>query len=192
MVKRSYEKPENMLCKKDFVRRNLFGERFDKNIYRDGYDIEYAQQNLSPYGKELIKKLIEENKQKGILMDKKQEELFHEYHSKIPKRGSIDYFKVDSSNPLVNSKIIHGGEGIRYDPLKHSQKPLWKSGLHVMEHFGPPLIDKYYIFDEPAKTKYSLNQPPFKRPKDEGDYFDKDIHILGGPYDKLVEAMKGN
>ena len=192
MVRRSYEKPENMLFKKDFVRRNLFGERFDKNVYRDGYDIEYAQNGLSNMGKDIIKKFIEENKQKGILVDKKKEELFNEYHSKRPKRGSIDYFRVEASHPLVNSNIIHGGLGIRYDPLKKSKKPLWKSNLHVRGYFNPQLIDIEHLFDEPEKTKYDLNQPPFRRPKDKGDYFDCDIHILGGPYDKLVEAMKGN
>ena len=55
-------------------------------------------------------------------------------------------------------------------------KPLWKSGLHAMEHFGPPLIDKCYKFKVPPIIKYI--QPPFRRPKAEGDYFDKDIHPL--------------
>ena len=58
-------------------------------------------------------------------------------------------------------------------------KPFWKSGLHVMEHFGPPLIDKCYKFKSPPIIKYEVNQPPFRRPKAEGDYLDKDIRPLG-------------
>ena len=50
-----------MLNGKDFVCRNLFGERFDKNIYRNGYDIEFAQKNLSSVGKNINKKYIEQN-----------------------------------------------------------------------------------------------------------------------------------
>jgi len=62
-----------------------------------------------------------------------------------------------------------------------SVKPFWKSGLHVMEHFGPPLIDKIHKFKAPPIIKYDLNQPPFRRPRAEGDYFDKNIHLLGAP-----------
>ena len=58
-------------------------------------------------------------------------------------------------------------------------KPFWKSGLHVMEYFGPPLIDKCYKFRAPPIIKHEINQPPFRRPKAEGDYLDKDIHLLG-------------
>ena len=96
LVLRSYEKPENMLSGKDFVCRNLFGERFDKNVFRDGYDIDYAQKNLCPVGKDIIKKFIEQNKLKSNLMDIRKEKLYKEFHSKKPKRGSIDYRNVDS------------------------------------------------------------------------------------------------
>ena len=43
-----------MLSGKDFVSRNLFGERFDKNVYRNGFDINYAKRGLSSSGKNLI------------------------------------------------------------------------------------------------------------------------------------------
>ena len=32
-----------MLFEKDFVCRNLFGERFDKNIYRNGFELQHAK-----------------------------------------------------------------------------------------------------------------------------------------------------
>ena len=42
-----------MLNGKDFVSRNLFGERFDKNVYRNGYDIRHATKGLTPSGKDI-------------------------------------------------------------------------------------------------------------------------------------------
>ena len=185
LVLRSYEKPANMLSGKDFVCRNLFGERFDKNVYRDGYDIDHAQKNLSPIGKDLIKKFIEQNKAKSNLMDLRKEQLYNDFHSKIPKRGSLDYNNVDSFK--VN---IFYPEKINERYYKKIERPIWKYGLHAKGEFGPLLVDRDHKFDEPPKRKYDLNQPPFRRPKDEGDYFDKDIHILGGPYDKLYESVK--
>ena len=128
-----------MLNGKDFVSRNLFGERFDKNVYRNGYDI-------------------------------REQQLYKALHSKLPKRASIDYGHIDSFT-LKKSK----GE-----ELKINKRPLWKYGYQNKNEFGPFLVDKEYIFDLPKKKKLGLSQPPFRRPKEEGDYFDKDIHILGG------------
>jgi hypothetical protein len=185
LVLRSYEKPENMLSGKDFVCRNLFGERLDKNVFRDGYDIEYAQKNLCPVGKNIIKKFIEQNKLKSNLMDIRKEKLYKEFHSKKPKRGSIDYRNVDS----FKIDIFHPNKvgGVYY---KRIERPVWKNGFHPKGEFSPISVDRYHLFDEPPKKKYDINQPPFRRPKEEGDYFDPDIHILGGPYDKLLESTK--
>ena len=185
LVLRSYEKPENMLSGKDFVCRNLFGERLDKNVYRNGYDVDYPQKNLSPVGKNIIKKFIEQNQMKSNLMDIRKEKLYKEFHSKKPKRGSIDYRNVDS----FKIDIFHPDKvgGVYY---KRIERPVWKNGFHPRGYFSPLVADRYHLFDEPVKKKYALNQPPFRRPKEEGDYFDPDIHILGGPYDKLLEATK--
>ena len=185
LVLRSYEKPENMLSGKDFVCRNLFGERLDKNVYRNGYDVDYAQKDLSPVGKNIIKKFIEQNQMKSNLMDIRKEKLYKEFHSKKPKRGSIDYRNVDS----FKIDIFHPDKvgGVYY---KRIERPVWKNGFHPRGYFSPLVADRYHLFDEPVKKKYALNQPPFRRPKEEGDYFDPDIHILGGPYDKLLEATK--
>ena len=185
LVLRSYEKPANMLNGKDFVCRNLFGERFDKNVYRNGYDIEYAQKDLCPVGKSIIKKFIEQNQMKSNLMDIRKEKLYKEFHSKKPKRGSIDYRNVDS----FKIDIFHPNKvgGVYY---KKIERPIWKNGFHPKGEFNRLVVDRYHLFDEPPKKKYDINQPPFRRPKEEGDYFDPDIHILGGPYDKLLEATK--
>ena len=185
LVLRSYEKPANMLSGKDFVCRNLFGERFDKNVYRNWYDVKYAQKNLSPAGKNIIKKFIEQNKLKSDLMDIRKENLYKELHSKKPKRLSLDYRNVDS----FKIDIFHPNKigGVYY---KKIQRPVFKSRIHSNGEFGPLLVDRYHIFDEPIKRKYNINQPPFRRPKEEGDYFDRDIHILGGPYDKIIESTK--
>ena len=58
--------------------------------------------------------------------------------------------------------------------------PLWKSGLHTIEYFGGPLIDFKYEFIHPKTTK-NFVQPPFRRPKEKGDYLNKDIKLLDAP-----------
>ena len=159
-----------MLSGKDFVSRNLFGERFDKNVYRNGFDINYAKRGLSSSGKNLIEKFILQNKFKSDIMKQREEELYKALHSKLPKRASVDYKHIDSFN-------LNKSKG---DELKIRKRALWKYGYYNKNEFGPLLIDKEYIFDKPKSKKYEINQPPFRRPKEEGDYFDKDIHILGG------------
>ena len=159
-----------MLNKKDFVSRNLFGERFDKNIYRNGYDINYAKKGLSPTGKNVIEKFISQNMFKSNMMKKREEELYKALHSKLPKRTSIDYNHIDSFNLNKN----------KGEEFKIKKRALWKYGYKCKNEFSPLLIDKEYIFDKPKNLKYGLSQPPFRRPKEDGDYFDKDIHILGG------------
>ena len=54
-----------MLTGKDFVSRNLFGERFDKNIYRNGFELQHAKKGLTPTGKNMIEKFILQNKYKS-------------------------------------------------------------------------------------------------------------------------------
>lgn len=87
---------------------------------------------------------------------------------------------------LNREKALREKEQLVYDDIhaKYSPKnarPLWKSGLSIMEHFGPPLIDKVYKFRAPKIEKHLVNQPPFRRPKEQGEYFDKDIHPLSAP-----------
>ena len=163
-----------MLNGKDFVSRNLYGERFDKNIYRYGYDINHAKKGLTPIGKNIIEKFILQNKYKSNMMKKREEELYKAFHSKLPKRHSIDYRHIDSFNLNKN----------KGEEFKIKNRPIWKWGYQSKNEFGPLLVDKEYIFDLPKNIKYSLNQPPFKRPKEYGDFFDKDIHILGGNLEK--------
>ena len=55
-------------------------------------------------------------------------------------------------------------------------KSFWKSGLHVMENFGPFIIDKVHKFK--VKPIITYERPPFKRPKEDGDYFDKNILLI--------------
>ena len=55
-------------------------------------------------------------------------------------------------------------------------KSFWKSGLHVMENFGPLLVDKVHKSKEKPIVTYE--RPPFKRPKRDGDYFDKRVLLI--------------
>lgn len=183
LVKRSYEKPVNMLCGKDFVCRNLYGENLDKNPYRYGYDLS-ASQNLSPAGKRMIRKFIEQNKAKDKSFADKEEQLYNDLHSK--RNRSVIFEENNQGKGLDDEKCNGNEEGNGKGRGKNKERPLWRYGLHVIGEFGPPVFDKYHLFDEPIKRKYNLVQPPFRRPKDEGDYFDRDIHILGGPYEKVV------
>ena len=159
-----------MLSGKDFVSRNLFGERFDKNVYRNGFDINHAKKGLTPSGKNLIEKFILQNKYKSNIMKQREEELYKALHSKLPKRASLDYKHIDSFDLKKSND----------EEFKIKKRALWKYGYNNKNELDPLLVDKEYIFDTPKEKKYGINQPPFRRPKEEGDYFDKDIHILGG------------
>ena len=65
---------------------------------------------------------------------------------------------------------------------KHSKPPIqynsWKFSNHVIEEFSRPKADEVHGFREKIKTKYQYTAHPFRRPKEEGDYFDKHIGIL--------------
>ena len=164
-----------MLNKKDFISRNLYGDNLDKNIYREGYDLIQAKKGLTPTGKNVVERFILQNKFKSEKIKKREEELYKVFHSKIPKRRSIDYRNVDSFNLNKN----------KGEEFKGYTKPIWKYGYKNKNEFGDILVDKEYIFDLPPKKRYGINQPPFRRPKELGDYFDKDIHILGGNLIKI-------
>ena len=159
-----------MLSGKDFVSRNLFGERFDKNVYRNGFDLKHAKKGLTPSGKDLVEKFILQNKFKSDLMKQREEELYKAFHSKIPKRASLDYKHINSFS--LNKNLD--------EELKIKKRALWKYGYKNKNEFGPLIVDDEHLFDKPKAKKYVLNQPPFRRPKEDGDFFDKDIHILGG------------
>ena len=66
--------------------------------------------------------------------------------------------------------------------FKHSKPPLnlnpWKFSNHVIEEFSRPKADEIYGYREKKKTKYAYTVDPFRRPKDQGDLFDKHIGIL--------------
>lgn len=87
---------------------------------------------------------------------------------------------------LEKEKKLKKQEQDSYDELhdknqSKSKKPIWKSGLHIIEHFGGPMIDYKYEFLSPKTVKHLINQPPFRRPKEKGDYLDSNIHFLEEP-----------
>ena len=65
---------------------------------------------------------------------------------------------------------------------KHSKPPIqlnsWKFSNHVIEEFSRPKADDIHGFREEIKRKYQITLEPFRRPKEQGDYFDKNIGIL--------------
>ena len=62
----------------------------------------------------------------------------------------------------------------------HSKPPIecntWKYSNHIIKEFSRPPVDKVHSFAirNTAKPKYMTK--PFRRPKDNGDYFDKNIY----------------
>ena len=146
LIQRSYEKENNFLDKKGFICRNLYGENFDKNPY----DQEYT--NLSKAEKGLSedgKRMI----RKFIVQNKKMEE------------------RLKNEEQILKKKFLENSRS-----KEKRSKSLWKSGLHVMENFGPFLIDKVHKFS--VKPIITYERPPFKRPKEDGNYFYKDLHLI--------------
>jgi hypothetical protein len=82
LVKRSYEKEENMLLKKNFICKKLYGDIFDKTIYGKTRTIKKPLIPLSKLGKEIIGNFIDENKRLENLKLKKEEEEYKKIHSK--------------------------------------------------------------------------------------------------------------
>ena len=66
--------------------------------------------------------------------------------------------------------------------FKHSKPPLnlnpWKFSNHVIGEFSRPKADEIYGYREKKKVKYAYTVDPFRRPKEQGDLFDKHIGIL--------------
>ena len=64
----------------------------------------------------------------------------------------------------------------------HSKPPLylnkWKFSNHIINEFSTPKLDKVYSFRVEKKPQPNYMTKPFRRPKIDGDYFDKHIGIL--------------
>lgn len=125
-----------------------------KNLYGDNFDnnpYEKDYNNLTKIEKDLSpdgKRMI----RKFIFQNKKMEDKLMKEEQKLQEKW------LDHKNREKRSKSF------------------WKSGLHIIENFGPFLIDKVHKFK--VKPIQVYERPPFKRPKEEGDYFDKDLHLL--------------
>lgn len=51
----------------------------------------------------------------------------------------------------------------------------WKFSNHIIKEFSRPPVDKVYSFAIDIKPKPKYMTKPFRRPKENGDYFDKNI-----------------
>lgn len=64
---------------------------------------------------------------------------------------------------------------------KHSRPPLnlntWKFSNHVIEEFSAPPGDKTHLFRKEKKPTYLINEP-FRRPKRDGDHFQKGVKLI--------------
>ena len=61
----------------------------------------------------------------------------------------------------------------------HSKPPVeyntWKYSNHIIKEFSRPPIDKVHSFAADIKPQPKYMTKPFRRPKENGDYFDKNI-----------------
>jgi hypothetical protein len=64
---------------------------------------------------------------------------------------------------------------------KHSKKTIeynpWKNSCHIIEEFSRPPGDKVVSYRKEHKRKF-LIQEPFKRPKKDGEYFEKKVKLI--------------
>ena len=122
--------------------------------------------------------------------------LFGEYLDKNPFRDGYDINKeinnlTKEGKSLINTFIKQNKrKNLRLKKEEEKREnntfrkvrkkePLWACTLNRIEYFGGPMIDDKYEFIKPKSVKYIINQPPFRRPKEIGDYLNKDIDIFG-------------
>ena len=95
---------------------------------------------------------------------------------KTGKRIIEKYMK----NNEKNEKICKEKEEFIYK-FYHSKPPLecntWKFSNHIIKEFSRPPIDKVHSFAHEIKPKPKYMTKPFRRPKETGDYFDKNIYL---------------
>lgn len=93
---------------------------------------------------------------------------------KTGKRIISKYIK----NNEKNEKIFKKKEDFFYKYF-HSKPPVvcnsWKYSNHIIKEFSRPPYDKVYSFAMEIKPKPLYMTKPFRRPKENGDYFDKNI-----------------
>ena len=102
LVKRSYEKQENMLDGKNFISRNLYGDYIDKNPYGYGYDLEKSLKGLSNDGKRTIKVFIEQNKEREKILRKNEQLLYDEMHSHKSPKNSKAFWRSGSIVAIID------------------------------------------------------------------------------------------
>ena len=142
LAERSYAKEQTALTQHNLICRNLYSN--DLNPYPNNEkSIAESILGLTTKGKKMIKKFIEQNKEKENILKENDNNVFKYMHSKPP----LDLNK-------------------------------WKYGNHIIEYFSTPHLDKIYSFRVDTKPDPEYMTKPFRRPKDNGDYFDKHIGVL--------------
>jgi len=86
---------------------------------------------------------------------------------------------IKENEQQANTRKQHEEE---LDKLRHSKPPLninpWKNALHTKGEFLGSEIDKVHSFRQ-YRPKRFLITDPFKRPKNDGDYFEKFVYQPG-------------
>ena len=98
--------------------------------------------------------------------------------TKEGKRLITMFIEQNKKKEIKMRKQENDKENKTFRKIK-KKKPLWLNTMKRIEFFGEPLIDFKHEFIKPKTTKHSINQPGFRRPKEKGDYFNKDMYIFG-------------
>ena len=76
-------------------------------------------------------------------------------------------------------KIIKEKENFIYN-YYHSRQPVkinpWKFSNHIIKEFSISPVDKVHSFSHPMEPKPKYLNSPFRRPKENGDYFNRIIY----------------
>ena len=98
--------------------------------------------------------------------------------TKEGKRLITMFIEQNKKKEIKMRKQEYDKENKTFRKIK-KKKPLWLNTMKRIEFFGEHLIDFKHEFIKPKTTKHSINQPGFRRPKEKGDYFNKDMYIFG-------------
>lgn len=138
MVKRSYEKEQELPTKKNIVPPDGYGGCFDDHMKRN-----QSLASLGPYGDKLIGKFIKENQQREKDLREREKNLWEYKHSKPP----ISYNPWKPSNHIIEEFMVFPADKI------HAFKPEQKKKFLNQDPFRIPKKDGDYFYDRKCKDK---------------------------------------
>ena len=148
LLRRSYEKPENMLYGNFICRKNHPGY-IDSNPFGSGYDVEKSCRGISKRYKSVLAKSINENKKLEELRLKAYDEMLRKHREKIRQKIDLNQWKIVKSKPEFDVRPIEKVvlyKKLRIDKPKFMQKP-FRRPKEINDYFDKKLhllgMEKY-------------------------------------------------